>query len=256
MVCMMKHVLRLAVFAIGLTALAPRASAQSLPWEGRGFISVNFGMQARPESVVSANDTFSIYDETGKITTSQTIDNQAPFFDLGGGVRIAGNFGFGFAYTRLRTESAGEMTAEVPSPLYYDQPRMAASKATALEHVEDGYHFQVVWMLPFTDRFGVLFSGGPTLFKLKQGVMTSPKITEVGPPYTTVNMTATESTLTDSQIGFNVGVDLTYRFANSVGIGAMARYAAGTVTLAPAGGTPFDVNVGGFQFGGGLRIRF
>jgi hypothetical protein len=253
---MMKQVLRLAACVIGLTAMAAQASAQALPWEGRGFINVNFGMQIRSESVVSATDTFSIYDETGKITTAQTIDTQAPFFDLGAGIRIAGNFGFGFAYTRLSSDGAGAVTAEVPSPIYYDQPRVVTSTATGLEHVEDGYHFQAIWMLPITDKFDVVFSGGPTLFNLKQGIVTSPKITEVGPPYSTVNMTATQATMTASQIGFNIGADLTYRFANSIGVGAMIRYAAGTVKLEPEGGTPFDVSVGGFQLGGGLRVRF
>ena len=49
---------------------------------------------------------------------------------------------------------------------------------------------------------------------------------------------------------------MTYRFANNFGIGAIVRYAAATVSVAPDGGDASDVKVGGFQFGGGLRIRF
>jgi hypothetical protein len=69
-------------------------------------------------------------------------------------------------------------------------------------------------------------------------------------------MTVSQTTTKGSQIGFNIGADLTYRFANNVGIGAILRYAAATVTLEPDGGESSDVKVGGFQFGGGLRIRF
>jgi hypothetical protein len=69
-------------------------------------------------------------------------------------------------------------------------------------------------------------------------------------------MTVSQATTTGSQIGFNIGADMTYRFANNFGIGAIVRYAAATVSLEPEGGDTADVKVGGFQFGGGLRIRF
>ena len=253
---MMKQMFRLSVFVIGLAAFASQASAQALPWEGRGFLNVNFGLQVVAEDVATTSTTFSLYDETGKLTTAQTIDSQAPFWDIGGGFRIAGNFGVGFTYSRLSATGAAEVDAQVPSPVYYDQPRTVTATVDDLEHVEDGYHFQAVWMLPVTDKFAIVFSGGPSVFNLKQGIVTSPQITEGAPPYSTVNMTVSQATTTGSQVGFNIGADLTYRFANNVGIGALVRYAAATVSLEPEGGEPSDVKVGGFQIGGGLRIRF
>ena len=253
---MMKQVFRLAVCAIGLAACASQASAQALPWEGRGFINVNFGIQMIAEDVATTSTTFTIYDETGKVTTAQAIDSQAPFFDIGGGFRIAGNFGAGFTYTRLSATGTAEVTAQVPSPVYYDQPRTVTSTLDALDHVEDGYHFQALYMLPITDKLDIVFSGGPSVFNLKQGVVTSPQITEVGPPYSSVNMTVSQATIEGSEIGFNVGADMTFRLANNIGIGALVRYTSATVSLTPEGGDSSDVKVGGFQFGGGLRIRF
>ena len=94
------------------------------------------------------------------------------------------------------------------------------------------------------------------LIKLKQCVVTSPQITEVGPPYTTVNMTVSQTSTTGSEIGFNVGADATFRIANNFGIGVIVRYTGATVSLTPEGGESSEVKVGGFQFGGGLRIRF
>jgi hypothetical protein len=254
---MMKQLYRVAACVVGLAAFASQASAQALPWEGRGFINVNFGLQVIAEDVATTTTNFTIYDEAGKVTTAQTIDSQAPFFDVGGGFRIAGNFGVGFTYTRLSATGVAEVTAQVPSPVYYDQPRTVTSTLDDLEHVEDGYHFQALYMLPMTDKLDIVFSGGPSLFNLKQGVVTSPQITEVGPPYSSVNMTVSQTTITGSEIGFNVGADVTFRVANNVGIGAMVRYTAATVSLTPeGGGDASDVKVGGFQFGGGLRIRF
>ena len=253
---MMKQVFRLAAFVIASMACASQASAQALPWEGRGFLNVNFGLQVVAEDVATTSTTFSLYDETGKLTTAQTIDSQAQFWDIGGGLRIAGNFGVGFTYTRLSATGSAEVNAQVPSPIYYDQPRTATATVDDLDHVEDGYHFQAVWMLPITDKVDIIFSGGPSVFNLKQGIVTSPQITEGAPPYSTVNMTVSQATTTGSQVGFNIGADLTYRFANNVGIGAIVRYSAATVSLEPEGGEPSDVKVGGFQIGGGLRIRF
>jgi hypothetical protein len=254
---MMKQVFRLTVCVIGLTLLASQAFAQALPWEGRGYVNLNYGMQVKSTSLVTTNGTFTSYDESGKLTTAQTIDTQAPFIDFGGGVRLIGNFGVGFSYSRLSTDGSALVNLEVPSPLVYDQPRSVSSTLTGLQHVEEGFHFQAIWLLPITDKFDVVFSGGPTLFQLSQDVVTTPVAwSEVGPPYTTVNMTASPVTASGSQIGFNVGADLTYRFANNVGVGAMVRYAAATVGLAPEGGSALDVKVGGFQIGGGLRLRF
>jgi hypothetical protein len=253
---MMKQVFRLAVCVIGLTACASQASAQALPWEGRGFINVNFGIQTIAEDATTTITNFTIYDETGKLTTAQTLDSQAPFFDIGGGIRVAGNFGVGFTYTRLSATGAAQVTAQVPNPIYYDQPRTATATLSDLEHVEDAYHFQALFMVPITDKLDIVFSGGPSAFNLKQGVVTSPQITEVGPPYSSVNMAVSQATSTGSGIGFNVSADMTFRFANNVGVGAIVRYTGATVSLTPEGGEALDVKVGGFQFGGGLRIRF
>jgi opacity protein-like surface antigen len=254
---MMKQVFRLTVCVLGLTLLSSQAFAQALQWEARGYVNLNYGMQTGSTSLATTSETRTIYDEPGKFTTAQTIDAQAPFIDFGGGVRVIGNFGLGFSYSRLSTEGSAVITAQVPSPLVYDQPRKASSTLTGIEHVEEGFHFQAIWMLPITDKFDVVFSGGPTLFKLSQGVVATPVAwSEVGPPYTTVNVAVSKVTVSDSQVGFNVGADLTYRFANNVGVGAMVRYAAATVGLTPEGGSALDVKVGGFQVGGGLRLRF
>jgi hypothetical protein len=254
---MMKQVFRVAVFVVVASAFASQASAQALPWEGRGFLNLNFGIQVIADDAADTSASFQLYDETGTVTSTQAIDKQAPFLDFGGGFRVAGNFGLGFAYSRLNVTGTAEVVAKVPSPIYYDQPRTATASLNALDHTENAYHFQALWMLPITDKVDVMISGGPTWFSLTQGVVTSPQITEVGPPYTTVNMTVSQSTLTASKMGFNVGADLTFRFANNFGVGGMLRYSSATVTLESAGSdATSDVKVGGFQVGGGIRIRF
>ena len=86
---MMKQVFRLAVFVAVASAFASQASAQALPWEGRGFLNVNFGIQVIAEDTASTTANFQLYDETGTLTSTQAIDKQAPFLDFGGGFRVA-----------------------------------------------------------------------------------------------------------------------------------------------------------------------
>ena len=253
---MMKQVFRSTVCVLALMALASPAFAQALPWEGRAFVNVNFGLQVRSATSVSTSQTFSLYDETGTVKSAQTIDAQAPFFEVGAGVRLFGNFGVGVAYTRLSTSSGADVTASVPSPLVYDSFRSATATVASLDHVEQAYHFQLIWLLPITDRLDVTFSGGPTAFRLKQGTVLTPTVAEVGAPYTSVNLTTTAADTTGSRMGFNVGADLSYRFANHLGVGAMVRYSGRTFGLTPTGGSKIDVKVGGLQFGAGLRLRF
>jgi hypothetical protein len=255
---MMKQVFRLSVCVVGLTLLSSTAFAQVRPWEGKGyFVNLNFGMQVGSDAVATTSETRTIYDEPGTFTTEQTIEIQAPMIDVGGGVRLIRNFGVGFFYSRLRTEGSGVVTAKVPNPIVYGQLRTASASLDGLEHVEQGFHFQAIFMLPLTETFDVVFSGGPTLFSLSQGTVATPVAwSEVGPPYTTVNLAPSAVTRSESQIGFNVGADFTYRFTKNLGAGGMIRYSAATVGLPQEGGSALDVKVGGFQVGGGLRLRF
>ena len=253
---MMKQVFGSMLCVLGLTALVSPAYAQALPWEGRAYANVNLGMQVTGSDAVTSTQDFKIYDETGSIKGTQDIDASAPFFEVGGGIRIFGNFGVGVTYSRLSTTGFSDVTASVPSPLVYDAPRSASAKVEDLKHTEQAFHFQLVWLLPITDRVDVAFSGGPTAFKLTQGTVLTPTVAEAGPPYTSVSLTTTAAETTANRIGFNVGADLTYRFANNLGIGAMIRYSGRTIGLEPVGGAPIDVKVGGLQVGAGLRLRF
>jgi hypothetical protein len=55
-------------------------------------------------------------------------------------------------------------------------------------------------------------------------------------------------------IGIHFGVDVTYMVNPRFGFGGIARYTWGSADLA---GTDEDsLTLGGFQIGGGLRVRF
>ena len=57
-------------------------------------------------------------------------------------------------------------------------------------------------------------------------------------------------------IGYNAGVDMTWRFARNIGVGLLLRYSKGKKEFTPTGMQPVGVTVGGLHAGGGLRLRF
>jgi hypothetical protein len=274
----MKSALNMCVAAAGLVLLASSQSqaqgpapvpapapasvqyptqSQGHSWKDRGFISLNFAQQVHSAETVATTTPLALYGETGDIKTTQDVNAKGSFFGHGGGVRVAGNFGVGFAFSRVSTAGTWSGTARVPHPVVYDSPRTASLQFENLDRVEKAYHFQIVWVLPLGESFDVMASAGPTYFRVEQDVVGDPNVAEVGPPYSAVQMTDIAAVTSKIQKwGFNVGVDLTYRIDQNFGVGGFVRYSGTTVNVDSGIREAFDTKVGGFQFGGGLRIRF
>jgi hypothetical protein len=185
------------------------------------------------------------------------MSGKGSFFGHGGGVRVFKNFGLGFAYSRVKTAGTWSGTARVPHPVIYDLPRTTTLEFKDLDREEQAYHIQIVFVLPLGKKFDVMASAGPTYFKLEQDVVGDPDVAEVGPPYTSVQLS--DIALVTSKIqkwGYNVGADVTYRVWENFGLGGFVRWSGTTVNVDSGIRAAFDTKVGGFQAGGGLRIRF
>lgn len=83
---------------------------------------------------------------------------------------------------------------------------------------------------------------------MKQDLPGALNISEPGP---TVTVDVTQ--ISKTTVGLNVGVDVTYLVTKKIGVGGLARYTRGSADL---DGATEKLTVGGFQIGGGLRIRF
>jgi hypothetical protein len=234
------------------------AMAQAPQWTDRGFIFGNFVFQIQSNKTVTSTATPTVYDEKATIEAAQIIKGQGATFDVGGGVRIVGNLGVGVAYSQLSTKGEAALSASVPHPLVYDRPRTATGTATGFTHKEQQIHVFAMWMIPATEKFDVGVYGGPTFFQLKQDLvgLGTPPFTEVGSPYTSVTMNATQSQVSASKVGFNVGADLTFKLNKTFGVGGFARYSTAKIPVTPTGGSEVQITVGGMQVGAGLRIRF
>jgi hypothetical protein len=77
-------------------------------------------------------------------------------------------------------------------------------------------------------------------------------VTNVTVPANTQTANPSPEIQTATKVGFSFGGDVTYLVRPRVGIGGMARYVAAHADLPSAP----NLKIGGFQFGGGLRLRF
>jgi hypothetical protein len=209
----------------------------------RAFISVNAGMQPQRYTIHTA-DTFSIYDESGAVTSTLPIRNGA-VFDIGGGYRIGAHFALAASFSSFGRSSSSTLTASIPDPIFFGQAETVTSQSAALDHSERGVHVQAVWFIPVTDKIDVALSAGPSFIHVTQQV---PSVA-LPPGATGVSMVSV------AQAGFakgaNVGVDGSYMFSPRYGVGVFVRYAGGSINL-PA---TSDIAVGGLQSGLGFRIR-
>jgi hypothetical protein len=237
--------------AIALLLFGTTAEAQ-MRWEDRGFVNASVGSQAGSDDL-SVDVGRDVYDERMSIQSSVDGGGGA-LWDVAGGYRVWRNLVVGLGYSRFANDNDVTATITIPNPLVTDAPR-SGSAAAGLEHSETAVHFIASWMIPVTDKIDVALFGGPSIFSLTQDVITDVAFTEVGSPFTSVDIggpTVTEASATG--VGVNIGADVTYLVARRVGVGGFLRYTGGNVSFDEAGG--FEMTAGGVQIGFGVRYRF
>src|SRR5690349_11465906 len=127
-------------------ALAQTQSAQTqsggyMPVGGRVFVTIN-GLYQPGEETFEQNASYGVYDETATATALQTVKNGGGMFDIGGGYRTK-NYGIGLSYTRFKTTNSAAVTASIPHPLFFDQPRTVSTTLEGLEHTEHVVHLEI-----------------------------------------------------------------------------------------------------------------
>jgi hypothetical protein len=237
---------RAGFLALCLCAIAVPAGAQQMQWTDKGFISVNGGAQAGSHDLTS-NQSFDLYSETATITTSQKVKSGG-YFDLGFGYKIWENLLVGASYSHVGSKSDVAIAGSIPDPVFFDQPRSVTASVSGAKHSENVFHIDATWMMPVTDKIDVGFMAGPSIFSVKQDLVTALTVSEPGPVVQAPAFTSESKT----SVGFNAGVDVTYLIGKRWGVGGLARFAWGSPTL-PGG---VKLTVGGFQIAGGFRMRF
>jgi len=228
--------------ATALTLSAVPAAAQTTK---NIFLDVNVGVQAASRSfVVEAAQP--VYGETAVTTSTQKVGSGV-LIDVGGGYRVWRDLSIGLGFARTSNSADAAVSAAIPHPVFYDRQATVDTTADSLGHSETAVYLQAMWTVPVTDKIDASFSVGPAFIRVAQelvGGVTVATGTQDAVP-------AIEEH-TDTANGFLVGADLSYLLNPRYGVGGFVRYIRGEVGIP---GVP-ELTLGGFQVGGGVRLRF
>jgi hypothetical protein len=233
--------------ALALAALSAVPAQAQMTWTDQGFVNVNIGVQGGDDTL-NTSSVFELYGEQGSLATTQDVGGGG-VFDFSVGYKVWRNLALGVGYSRTGSDSDAAIAASVPDPVFFDRARPLSAVEPGLDHSQNAFHIQGTWVMPVTDKLDVAFSFGPTIFNVSQEIPTAITVNEPGP-------TLASTTVVDeskSTVGINLGVDVNYFITPRYGVGALARFTRGSVEFDAA---EDSVAVGGFQIGGGVRIRF
>jgi Legionella pneumophila major outer membrane protein precursor len=240
--------------------------AKSTPSSGthgfeRGWIDINFGVAVAASKTFTTTLTTPLFQETRTEQASYRNPTGAEF-DFGGGYMITPGVGVGISFTGTAHQDEAQLYINVPHPTRFDAFASSTKPTDAkLQRAEGGVNLQLMLVAPVSPRAKVRLFLGPTYFRVQQdmvGTIAYDQAFLVFLPVNAVDITTYENDKVEGTgWGFHVGGDVSYYFTRVVGIGGFARFSRATVSLDdPLSGLPVDVKAGGFQAGGGLRLKF
>ena len=237
-----KYVLGLSA-ALALCAVSARAQTPK-PATEQFFLNVNVGGELATRTI-NATATKSVYDETATLSSSQPI-GRGVVVDFDGGYRVRENFFAGVLFSIFGTSSDASTTASIPDPIFFNRPKTVTGSTNGLKRSEVTVAPHATWARPLTDNLDITLSGGIAIIHLSQHLVGNFDVT---PPQTVAILDTTES---GSGVGPLLQVDVIYNLKTRYAVGGYVRYAGAKVDLPSVA----DLNVGGMQVGGGIRLRF
>lgn len=236
-----------------LVAISSAASAQTKAGS-RGYISLNAISQP-------ANPALSDHFEFDQNVETATVDvgypSKAGFgADGGAGIRLWKQIGIGLSASYVSSTGSANIDASIPHPFVFGQPRAISGTEGSVTRSETAAHIQVLYFLPTQGKLRLVIGAGPSMTSLTQAVVTEVHYSETYPYDTATFTRATTKDAKGSAVGFNIGADVQWMFNRSFGIGGVVRFTRAQVDLDIATGRTLQVDTGGVQAGGGLRIGF
>lgn len=239
---------------VSVLALPLAASAQTAATT-RGFFGVYGGVQSG-DGASSQAGTFTVYEEAGSFTASQSYDGGG-VLSIGGGVKVWRNLAVGAAFSRVSDEQAGTVSVTAPHPLLFNAPRTGTADQAGLAHDETAVHLQALYVVTVGDRFELAVGGGPSFISVKHDFITSAGFSEAGAPFSAITVSnVTVSQAEKTATGFNIGAEAAFYVTRNLGLGGFVRWAGAKADLEVGNGQTVELDLGGPQVGGGVRLRF
>jgi hypothetical protein len=170
------------------------------------------------------------------------------------GYKFSPAFGIELGAAIASRDVAAAMTAAVPHPLLFDNPRQASGEA-GYKLNETALYLNLVYSFAMKILTIDLFAG-PCFVMSKTTVVTGYTVTDAY-PYSQVDVAFASQALKKNALGFNAGIAVEYYFGNTLGLVASARFSSAKAKFATATDVPdVEFNLGGLQAGVGLKIKF
>ena len=226
------------------------AMAQTTP-DSR--VAVDLGISFQPNATsVSQAVTFEENSEPGTLTSTYTA-KKGPIFDAGATVRVWRQLGVGLSMSYLHDVGAAQVSAMVPNPFVFDQPRQINGTPSVL-HTEIGVHVQALYWVQLTPHLDVIVSGGPSVFRVDQDFVSDVTYTQTDPYDTATYQGASVIREQQTVTGGNVGGEVGWRVTRHLDLAGAVRYSRATADFPDTSSQP--VVLGGLRLGGGIRLRF
>src|SRR5207247_5277013 len=181
-----------------------------------------------------------LYGETLTVTTSQSVGSGA-IFDISGGYRVWRTVSAAIGFSNFSKSNDASGSASISNPLIFSQPATVSVSQSGLNHSERAVHIMASWVFPVTNEFDVTLAVGPSIFSVKQ------EIVSVNVPSGTQTANVSVGSESKTAVGAIIQVDgnyfLTSRWGARLGAGVFMRYAGAKVNLPSVS----DLRVGGFQ---------
>ena len=215
-------------------------------------VDINVGGQLTGDDVTQQ---FSVIKnaEPAAIAVTQPF-SAGVFVDGGVTVRVRRRLGVAVNVSFLPREHDATVTAHVPSPVFFNQPRTVTG-TTSLSQSQTAIHVDAAYLAPPHGRLWLTLLGGVSIFHIEQGLVTDVNVSDPYPFDAPTFASAATTTASATPVGFNVGLDLTWRRWRRAGLGAIVRYSRASATLSSGAASATTV-AGGLQTGGGVRIGF
>lgn len=226
----------------------------------RVWLDVNAGVAMAAEKTAGDGVTATIFGETATFRADYEFPRGGSF-DLGAGYMFTETLGVGVSLAGTAHAAPGIVGATIPHPRFFNAAATdTAETANDIERTESMLHLQGIVAIPLTDRVRLRVFGGPSRFTVKQDTVTNIRYDQVAGLLTPANaVTITGTDISESEAsawGFHAGGDLSFFLSEHFGVGAFARFSRATVERVDLAGRTVESKAGGFQAGGGLRVKF
>ena len=255
---------RVAVMLVGGLCLvgAPAVAQESGAWPARSFVNLDVPFQPLSNDFSESVRFADVFARTEQDAfDARYASTRGALFEIGAGVRLAGNIGVGATGSWFRRSGDATFALAVPNPTVANTPRQLSGTVSGLRRLETALHLQALYPVRLGTKASVMLSAGPSLFTVTQDLVKSIEFDE-GTGFGAITLGQTVTTqASDTRVGFNVGADVTWPLASHVAVGSVVRYSRAPVALDPGASTPsltrsVEMHAGGLHVGAGIRLLF